>query len=125
MAAAMRASIVDYELEQEDIDSTIDALLDLALTRSRELGVSLIIAVLGLDESNAEFKFSHRRILDQAKQFDDERVRIAVASHRLRGIVSSLEHSMSRLNRQYQKTEGYNISEERSVSVCKSWRIGL
>lgn len=103
IAAAIRASIVDYELEQEDIDSTIDSLLDLALTRARELGVSLIIAVLGLDESNAEFKPSHRRILIRAKQFDDERVRIAVASHRLRGIVHSLEHSMSRLNRQYQR----------------------
>ena len=101
IGSAIRGSILDYELALTDVQVAIDALFDLALTRERELGVSLILALLGLDESNAKLAFAVDRGMTRAEEFDDERVRTAVANQRMHRAIGGLEVAMSRLNRQY------------------------
>ena len=101
MAAAIRGSILDYEVASADVHKTVEALFDLALVRARELGVSLIIALLGLDDSNSNLTLAVRCGLARAEQFDDDRVRTAVATQRMRGMVGTLESAILRLARQY------------------------
>ena len=103
IGAAIRGSIVDYELAPTDVQVTIETLFDLALTRARELGVSLVVALLGLDETNTNLVFAIGRGLARAEEFDDERVRTAVADQRMRRTIGSLEDAMSRLNSQYKR----------------------
>ena len=103
IGAAVRGSIVDYELAPPEVQATIEALFDLALARARELGVTLIVALLGLDETNASLGFAVGRGLARAEEFDDGRVRTAVADHHMRRTIGRLEDAMSRLKQQYER----------------------
>ena len=101
IGAAIRGSILDYELTQTDVQETIESLFDLALTRASELGVSLVIALLGLDDTGLAFAVD--KGLARAKEFNDERVRTAVADQRMRRTIGSLEHAIGRLSQQYKR----------------------
>ena len=103
IGAAIRRSILDYELARVDVNATIEALFDLALTRARELGISLIVALVGLDHSDTRLSFAVSKALTRAKEFDDDRVRTAVAAQRMRQMACDLDGAISRLNRQYEK----------------------
>ena len=107
IGTAIRRSIKDYDLEEVDVQKTIEALFELALERARvfgvSLGVSLTVALLGLDDSDADLAFAVRSGLARADQFDDDRVRSAVTILRMRRIVGSLEDAVLRLHRQYER----------------------
>ncbi len=103
IGAAIRRSIVDYELARSEVKAAVDALFDLARTRAPELGVSLAVALLGLDEADVGLAVAVGWGAARAGEFDNERVRTAVAARRMRRTVDLLEDAMSRLDRQYER----------------------
>ncbi len=101
IGAAIRGSIADYELSQAEVEAVLERLFDLALTRARGLGVSLLVALLGLDDSGPEFSFAIGLGLARAEKFDDDRALTAIANYRMRKMTDQLEIAVSRLNGQH------------------------
>ena len=102
IGAAIRGSIVGYGLSRIDVEMVLERLFELALTRVRELGVALIVALLGLDDSRPEFSFAINLGLAKAREFDDDRALAAMVSYRIRKLTGDLESAMSRLNSRYE-----------------------
>ena len=116
ISAAIRGSVVDYRITRREVESSIEAMFDLSRTRSRELGIALIVALLGLDDSNAELTFAVDMGLAKAEVFEDERIRAAVATHRIQRLADALETAISRLNHQYKTKSVFDALSQRSIA---------
>ena len=108
IGAAIRVGVLHYELGPDDVKATVEALFDLASARARELGVCLIVALLGLEDSDADLGLVVDSGLARAGDFDDMRVRTAVANKRMCRTLDTLEGAVSSLNQRYEKP---NVTE--------------
>ena len=99
---AIRLSVVDFRLGPMEVEKVIEHMIGLALARAPGLGISLILALLELDESNADLSFAVDRGLASAGKFDDDRVRAAATVRRVQRLTGALELAVTRLNRQYE-----------------------
>ncbi len=92
----------DYRLSQESMDSVLKQLFRFALEkRANNLGVSLVIALLDLDESNEDFSFAISLGLRESKNFDDDRVVEAVSIYRFGKIAGNLGDAVTHLKHYY------------------------
>ena len=104
---AIRVGVEKYEIAQTEIETTIDAMFDLASTRARDLGPSLTIALIDLARSRPDYcAFVWKEAQKgRAGKLDDPRVRAVVATGQIRDIVDLLEQAAARVTRQYEPPE--------------------
>ena len=110
IGAAIRTSIAKYEHAQSEIESIIDSLFDLALTRAPDLGLPLTYALLDLDDGEPDDKHRHLAFaskmgLAKAHELGDSRVRVAAAARAIRGTVNQLASLVDRVVGRYDTPE--------------------
>ena len=110
LGAAIRTSIEKYEFARSEVETVIDNLFDLALTRASDLGLPLAFALLDLDEGEPDEKHRHLAFaskmgLIRAHELADPRVRVATVARAIRGTVGSLESLVERVVRRYDTPE--------------------
>lgn len=106
LGASIRTSIAKYELARSEVETIIDSLFDLALTRAPDLGLPLTFALLDLDDGEHDdehrhLAFASKMGLARAHELGDPRVRVAAAARAIRGTVNQLESLVERVVRRY------------------------
>ena len=102
LAAAFRTAFVDYELAQQDIETAIDDLFDLARTRAHGLGVPLVVALLELDDADPALSFAAYKGLKRSSELKQPQVRAASATRRIHDMAGRLETAVDRMVRRYE-----------------------
>ena len=110
LRVSIRTSIAKYELAQPEVETIIDSLFDLALTRAPDLGLPLTFALLALDDAAPDgerrnFAFASKMGLARAHELGDPRVRVVARERAIRGTVSQLESLVDRVVRRYDTPE--------------------
>lgn len=98
---AIRTGVEDYELAQESVETIIDDLFDLALTRARDLGLPLTMALLNLKDASPNLGFASKRALGRSVELKDDGVGTAVHTHRIKRVLGLLESVVDRIERSY------------------------
>ena len=106
LGASIRTSIAKYELARSEVETIIDSLFDLALTRASDLGLSLTFALLNLDDGepddeHGDLAFASKMGLAKVRELDDPRVRALTAERTIRRTVDRLESLVDRVVRRY------------------------
>ena len=90
IGTAIRTGVEAYEIPTTEIDATIDEMFDLAATRARDLGPPLTVALLDLADTQPECAFVGLTASRRAAELDDPRVRVVIATRRIRNFVDQL-----------------------------------
>ncbi len=99
---AIRAGVETYEVSQTDIESIIDKMFDLVATRARDIGPPLTKELLDLADTQPDCAFVEPTVSRCAAELDDPRVRVVVATRRIRNVIDQLERAAARVVRQYE-----------------------
>ena len=102
LSAAFRRAFVDYELAQKDMETAIDDLFELALTRANGLGLPLVLSLLELDDVEPTLSFTVTRGLQGASELKCSNVRAVAASRRIRDMTIGLETVVDRVVNLYE-----------------------
>ena len=101
IGAAIRSAVGDYGLSAEDVEPIVDEMFDLALTRARDLGPALTLALLDLDEAGPAIAFAVAKALRRSAELDDPRVRAVTATRKMREVVARLDIAVDSVVRRY------------------------
>lgn len=99
--AALREGILRYNLSDDAIESSMDALFELARTRAIALELPLLLALLGLRHGDGKLSTVYAYGRRRARESEKPEVRSTIAAHMIFDISDELDGAANRLVQQF------------------------